>query len=419
MRPSFHSALIFPLLVASAAFAQERPPIAPSALSGYPEAWSSHDVERIAAYFTDDAIYEGVALGEIQHGKSGIKAFAQGTFADIPGFALEQRALHGGDGWAAMEWVMTGTDRETGKRIHVRGVSVMELEGGKIRRNSDYRNVSDPQRNVAATSPGRASISSPVRAAGRELPAVAIIGTGDVGTSLGPRLAAHGYRVTYGSRDPGRAAVRELVERTGPNASAATQQQAAAGADVIVLAVPGRVLEQVVRDLGDVAGKILVDVTSPAMRPAADGYPELVPGPGSSERVQALVPQAHVVKAGIPSAYLIDGPQALGLAPTVTIASDDRAAKETVARMIDALGLDPFDAGPLRFARTIDEVGLLFILPLQQGRAQGIELKFLRSSYWPCFWDVAAQFGPTPDHDDLAEFPQREAPRPCREWRNP
>ena len=169
----------------------------------------------------------------------------------------------------------------------------------------------------------------------RELPVVAIIGTGNIGGALGPKLAAGGYRVVSGSRDPARETVRELVERTGPGASAATQEQAAARADAIVLAVPGEALEQVVRGLGD------------------------------------------------------------------------------------AVGLGPFDAGPLRFSRRIDEMSMLFFVPLQQGRAQGIEFKLLRSSYWPCTWDVAAQFGPTADRDDLAEFPRREEPRPCEQWKKP
>lgn len=249
-----------------------------------------------------------------------------------------------------------------------------------------------------------------------ELPTVAIIGTGNVGGSLGPKLAALGHPVIYGSRDPSRVAVRDLVARTGTKAASATQEEAAAGAEIVVLAVPAEALEQVVTNLGDLGGKIVIDVTSGAMRRTADGYMELVPGPTNSERVQAWAPQAHVVKVAIPSFYIIAQPLALGVAPTVAIASNDRIAKETVARMIAGIGLDPFDAGPLRFSRSIDEFGLLFMVPLQQGRAAGIELKFLRSSYWPCFWDVVEQFGPTSDSGNLAEFPQSEALRPCGAW---
>ena len=246
---------------------------------------------------------------------------------------------------------------------------------------------------------------------------VAVIGTGSVGSALGPRLAQLGHPVIYGSREPTRESVRTLVARTGPKASAATPQDAARRAEIVVLAVPANALEEVTRSLGDLAGKVVVDPTTGAMRRAADGYMELVPGPSNSQRVQSWAPRARVVKVAIPGAYVISEPQILGVTPTVAIASDDRAAKETVARMVAGIGLDPFDAGPLRFARAIDEFGLLFMVPLNQGRAEGIEVKFLRSSYFPCFWPVVKQFGPTADADNLAEFPASGTPRPCSAWR--
>jgi predicted dinucleotide-binding enzyme len=256
------------------------------------------------------------------------------------------------------------------------------------------------------------------REAGQALPTVAVIGTGSVGSALGPQLAKLGHAVIYGSREPGREAVRALVARTGPRGSAATQQAAAARADVIVLAVPAAALEELVtKGLGPLDGKILVDVSSGAMRKGADGYMELVPGPSNSERVQSWAPRARVVKVAIPGAYVIPEPLVHGVAPTVPIASNDRAAKETVARMIAGIGLDPFDAGPLRFSRSIDEFALLFMVPLQQGRAEGIEIKFLRSSYFPCFWPVRKQFGATADSADLAVFPPTgTTPRPCPTW---
>ena len=55
---------------------------------------------------------------------------------------------------------------------------------------------------------------------------VAIIGTGDMGNSIGPKLAEKGYRVTYGSRDPERESVQEMVALTGDNATATNQRRA-------------------------------------------------------------------------------------------------------------------------------------------------------------------------------------------------
>lgn len=139
MRRSLCLAPIVLLLLASAVHAQD----AAHPLAGYVEAWSAHDAERVASYFTEDAVYEDVTLGQAFEGRAAIEAFARGTFETLPGFAIELRSFLGGERWAAIEWVMSGSHRATGKPFAVRGVSVMELDGGRIRRNSDYWNMAD------------------------------------------------------------------------------------------------------------------------------------------------------------------------------------------------------------------------------------------------------------------------------------
>lgn len=130
-------------------------------LEGYAEAWSSHDVERIASFFTDDCSYEDVALGIVNRGKEQLRAFADGTFAAFPDFAIEPRSSFAAGGWTATEWVMSGTHRgdlpglpATGKRFSVRGASIMELEEGKIRRNSDYWDMAAFLKQVGVMPPG-------------------------------------------------------------------------------------------------------------------------------------------------------------------------------------------------------------------------------------------------------------------------
>jgi len=256
----------------------------------------------------------------------------------------------------------------------------------------------------------------PVQVSGQAMPTVAIIGTGDMGNSLGPRIARLGYPVVYGSRDPSRNAVRELVQLTGENASAASQRDAAARAHIVILAIQWQHMESVVQNLGEMRGKVVIDVSYP-VSPGADGYMEQGVQPSAAEVIQNWKPDAKVVKVGIPSSYIVDDPMTLGTVPTVPIAANDREAKETVANLIAGIGLDPWDAGPLRFSRSIESYALLFWVPLQQGRKEGIEFKLLRSSYWPCVWDVVKEFGPTADAANLARFPQREAPRPCDSYR--
>ena len=119
-------------------------------------AWSSHDTEKVLALFTDDCVYEDVAFGVINHSKAELRTFADGTFAAIPDFkvTLITRFVAGNCG--AMEWAMSGTHKGdfpalpgTGKRFSsVRGVTVVELQGGKIRRCSDYWDAATMMRQV-------------------------------------------------------------------------------------------------------------------------------------------------------------------------------------------------------------------------------------------------------------------------------
>lgn len=103
---------------------------------------------------------------------------------------------------------------------------------------------------------------SPAILAGQQA-TVAVIGTGDMGGSLGPKLAEAGYTVVYGSREPARADVRELVASTAHGASAASQEEATAQAEIVILAVHWEVIEEVLSNLGDVTGKVLVDISDP------------------------------------------------------------------------------------------------------------------------------------------------------------
>jgi steroid delta-isomerase-like uncharacterized protein len=146
MRSFVPAILMMPLLAGSAAPGEDQGSAEGQLLSSYEAAWSAHDAEKVAAYFTNDATYEDVTLGEVHRGRSAIKAFAQGTFDMLPGYTIKPRSLVLGQGSAAVEWVMSGTYRETGKSFSVRGVSVMQFENGKIRHNSDYWNMAEFQR---------------------------------------------------------------------------------------------------------------------------------------------------------------------------------------------------------------------------------------------------------------------------------
>jgi steroid delta-isomerase-like uncharacterized protein len=117
-----------------------------SILDDWATAWSSHDTEKVLALFTDDCIYEDVTFGVVNHGKAELRVFADGTFAAIPDFKVELTTRFIAPNRAAMEWVMSGTHKgdfpglpATGKPFSsLRGATIVELQGGKIQRCSDY-----------------------------------------------------------------------------------------------------------------------------------------------------------------------------------------------------------------------------------------------------------------------------------------
>lgn len=183
---------------------------------------------------------------------------------------------------------------------------------------------------------------------------VAMIGTGNVGAALGRRFAENGHTIVYGSRDPMAADVRELVAATGNGAAAASQAEAAARADIVVLAVPWTAAEDVVRALPDLRGKIVVDPTNPRVM-ASDGFADYPIDDSNAERIARLAPGAHVVKAfsTLGAETMLDPALARGPV-TVPIVGDDRAAKERIAALAREIGLEAVDVGPLRHARIIE-----------------------------------------------------------------
>lgn len=188
---------------------------------------------------------------------------------------------------------------------------------------------------------------------------VAVIGTGNVGMALGTEFGGLGHDVIYGSRTPDAQKTLDLVAKT-KNASAALPADAAAQADVIVLAVPGMATETVVKGLGDLSGKLIIDATNPLV---FEGNPPTVTyGTDRSlgEIVQEAQPNAFVVKAfntiGWPQ--MIDPPVP---APVIPVAGNDAAAKAQVAEWVQAMGIDTVDVGGIYHARVTEYLVVMML----------------------------------------------------------
>ena len=121
-----------------------------SLLNEYWAAWNSHDTEKLVSLFTDDCVYEELGIGVIKHGKAEFRPFIKGFFTNFPDTHFEMKSSFVSGNWYCGEWVWTGTYKgnasgvpATGKRFSIRGVSVGELKGDKVKRHSDYYNRID------------------------------------------------------------------------------------------------------------------------------------------------------------------------------------------------------------------------------------------------------------------------------------
>jgi predicted dinucleotide-binding enzyme len=190
---------------------------------------------------------------------------------------------------------------------------------------------------------------------------IAVIGTGDVAGALGPEFAGLGHRIVYGSRNPDRDKVRDLVGRSGPDASATTPAEAASVADIVVLAVPGAVVETVTKGLGDLAGKVIIDPTN-ALRRRDDGLFEMAVDTSNAELIQTAAPDAFVVKAfnTLNWRQMVD-PASSGGAISIPLVGDSTEAKANVATLVHGMGLEPIDLGPVRYAHVVEGMLVLWV----------------------------------------------------------
>lgn len=178
---------------------------------------------------------------------------------------------------------------------------------------------------------------------------VGIIGTGTVGRALGTGFARAGHAVRYGTRDPDRADVRDLVASI-EGAAAGSVAWAAEG-DVLVLAVPADAVEGILAAL-EYDG-VLVDPTN--------RFPD-APEESQYGLVSRLAPDARVVKAfNTVGAEVMLDPVFDGEPATMLVAGEDVAAKETVLGLAGDLGFDPLDAGDAAVAPLLEDLARLWI----------------------------------------------------------
>ncbi len=183
---------------------------------------------------------------------------------------------------------------------------------------------------------------------------IGIIGSGNIGGTLGVLWAKAGYEVFFSSRHPDE--LGDLVKRAGPSARAGMPRDAAAFGDVILISVPYGAVPQVGRDFAtELAGKVVLETGNPY--PARDGAmaePALAKGTGLASA--EFLPGVRLVRAfnSIPAHALADEANRSGERIGVPLAGDDQAALEIASRLVRDAGFEPVVVGPLASAKKFD-----------------------------------------------------------------
>lgn len=212
---------------------------------------------------------------------------------------------------------------------------------------------------------------------------IGVLGTGDVGKALGKGFVALGHEVKMGSRSATNEKALVWAKETGPKASVGTFADAAAFADIVVLATLGEANESVLRSAGaeKFRGKLVIDTTNPL--DFSGGMPPKLAVTGNDsggERVQKLLPDAHVVKAfntvGSPFMFRPDLP---GGPPDMFIAGNDDDAKKKVAGILKDFGWGTVhDLGGIESSRYLEAMCLVWVLSAVRGGTWNQAFKLLR-----------------------------------------
>jgi NADPH-dependent F420 reductase len=177
---------------------------------------------------------------------------------------------------------------------------------------------------------------------------IAVIGTGKMARGFATALSSQ-HEVFFGSRDPERA--EKVVRATGA-AGATSYAEAASTADVVILAVPWKAMDETLPALGKLGRKVVVDISVPYGKEV-----EALGTRSSGEVVKKKLRGSRVVKgwSHVFAKFLTD-PEVDGVESSVLIAGDDAPAKKVVSEMARDMGFHPVDVGGLRQSYHLDRL---------------------------------------------------------------
>ena len=187
---------------------------------------------------------------------------------------------------------------------------------------------------------------------------IGIIGAGNMGSAFASRLATADHEVAITARELDEA--RKVASQMGHRVRAVPREELAEGTDLLILATPYGASADALRAVRHTDGKTVIDISNPLNGDMSG----LVVGHTTSaaEEIQRAVPGVKVVKAFNTVFSAVLGSQSGGDSKVqIFYAGDDAGAKDTVRRLVESMGFEPVDGGPLANARYLEPLGMLNI----------------------------------------------------------
>jgi 8-hydroxy-5-deazaflavin:NADPH oxidoreductase len=188
---------------------------------------------------------------------------------------------------------------------------------------------------------------------------ITILGAGNMAAAFAKQLTAAGHRVKLTGRNLAKASE---VASEYAGVEAVEPRGAAQDADAIIVATPYEAAADALRSLGDVNGKVVIDITNPL----TPDYMGLTIGHETSaaEQIAKAVPGVEVVKGFNTLFAQVLGAGAdfgEGRKATVFVASDSERATQTATSLAESMGFETVNAGPLKNARYLEPLAGLNI----------------------------------------------------------
>jgi len=204
----------------------------------------------------------------------------------------------------------------------------------------------------------------------------AVVGTGAVGAALARNLVQHEIDVQLGGRDADKA--RDLAKALGPRARVVDAAGLGKGVDVVFLAVPAGAAASVLEASGAIKDAIVVDCTNPVTWNAGPVHAPTEEGSVAATLARKF-PGVRVVKAfNTFGAEFHENAKLDTTRADLYLAGDDADAKRDVSELAKRLGFDPVDVGPLRNARHLESLAILWIhMATVGGRGRQAAFKLL------------------------------------------